>query len=235
MKIFCFFLLLSSSVFATDIEEGLPSQHPSRANFIAELFSPLQQSSWQWRRNGVYTTKGDCQYWSHSGELTSVCLRIENEKYFLSFYSDHIKEVMQFRFSSATQRSLEELLQFDPSLLQEELIHFSSARTGIQMDYDNGVLRFRSKIFGGFEFFSHTMKWNGTGLRQEIYGRCSFCSARRLRAYIDDIGSIDYRSSTTAGRLTPREWNSFLDRAYYSVIAEFSAHLNFMDLGIVHD
>ena len=235
MKILTLLLLISSAVYAFDIEKELPSQHPSRSNFIAELFSPLQQSSWQWRRNGVYTTQGDCQFWSHNGELTSVCLRTVNANYFISFSSDHIKEFMQFGFVSGTQRSLEELLQFDPSLLQDDLIHFSSTRTGIQMDYSNGILRFRSKIFGGFEFFSHTMKWNETGLRQEIYGRCSFCSARRLRAYIYESGEIDYRSSSTSGRLSPREWNAFLDRAYYSVITEFSAHLNFMALGVIHD
>tara|TARA_R100000656_G_scaffold124658_2_gene103418 strand:+ start:78 stop:758 length:681 start_codon:yes stop_codon:yes gene_type:complete len=226
---------MTSHVYAFNIEDGLPVQHPSRANFIAELFSSMQQSSWQWRRDGVATTKGDCQYWSHNGAITSVCLRSENSTYFLSFSSHHLKEVMQFRFMSGTHRSLKQLLEFDPSLMQDDLIHFSSARTGIQMDYKDGVLRFRSKIFGGFEFFSHTSVWNETGLRQEIYGRCSFCSARRLRAYINESGEIDYRSSSTAGRLNPREWNTFLDRAYYSVIAEFSARLNFMDLGLIHD
>ena len=57
MKFFLLFFFLAFSVAAQDIEDVFPSSHPSRKNFVSVVFSPMQQSSWQWRRDGFYETR----------------------------------------------------------------------------------------------------------------------------------------------------------------------------------
>lgn len=235
MRVFLLIFFFSFNLLAQDIESLFPTNHPSRSNLYNQLLNPIQQSMRQWQRDGIFERKDNCQFWQHfepnKVKKTIICLRINNGSHFLSFSSDDLKEVFKFTFSSNQDWTIEELLDFDISLMSKSLTHFSSFRTGLQVDYKDGLLRFRTKIFGGFEFFSSTIKWNKDGLRQEVYGRCSFCSAKRYRAYRYSNGRIDYRSSSEAGAISPRDWEGFLDMAYSSVLSELAGQLNFLGAG----
>src|SRR5690606_13160571 len=181
-------------------------------------------------RDGVFERRGACIHWFHSGDgwssRTATCLTINGQKHVLSFWGDYIDEKFEFVATEGVTWTIEELLSFDAVSISPDLLRFSSTRTGNSFDYSEGLLHFRTKRLGGYEFFSVTTPWQG-GYRQEVYGRCPTCSAKRYRAYLYPNERLEYRASSISGEITPRQWNEFMGGAYTYALDIMAAELDF--------
>lgn len=230
MRTFLLVLLLSLNAHSFEPEELFPDNHPSRLGVVTTLFSSLQTSLWQWTRDGVAIDRGPCLHWYHSGagwsSWTATCLNVSGTKHVLSFFGDYIDEKFEFIAREGVTWTLEELLSFDAVSIAPDLVRFSSMKTGNTFDYKEGVLHFRTKKLGGYEFFAVTTPWQG-GYRQEVYGRCPTCSAKRYRAYLYANERLEYRASNVAGEITPRLWNEFMSGAYTYALDLMAVELDF--------
>lgn len=230
MRIFLLALLFSLSAHGFEPEELFPDNHPTRLGVVTKLFSSLQSSVWQWTRSGVSERRGNCIHWYHKDNArsswTATCLHVNGAKHVLSFFGDHIDEKFEFIARDGVSWTLEELLAFDAVSIAPDLIGFSSTKTGNRFDYKAGVLHFRTRRLRGYEFFAITTPWQG-GYRQEVYGRCPTCSAKRYRAYLYSDEGLEYRASGLSGEITPRQWNEFMGGAYVFVLDLMAAELDF--------
>ena len=228
---FLLLFFIAFNTYAFEPEELFPDNHPSRLGVVTTLFSSLQTSLWQWTRDGVFEERGPCLHWYHSGDgwstWTATCLNIIGQKHVLSFFGDHIDEKFEFTAREGVTWTLEELLSFDAVHIAPDLVRFSSTRTGDSFDYRPGVLHFRTKRLGGYEFFCVTTPWKEGGYRQEVYGRCPTCSAKRYRAYLSANDGLEYRASHLSGEITPRQWNEFMGGAYIFALDLMAGQLNF--------
>lgn len=231
MRILFLIIFLSLPVYAKDIEDNFPGTHPSRLSVLTQMFSKISQTSWQWRRDGVYLRRGECLHWTHeeSGR-TATCLKnLADGHYQLVVWGDEFDEIFEFKFSGKTDWTLEELLSFDAVSLAPHLKFFYSKKSGTQFDYNEGHLHFKTSIYSGYEFFSLTTKWSDDGLRQEVFGRCGTCSGKRYRAYLNSTGGIEYRAAHLQGSLSPRLWNEFLMYSYTYVLVDIAEALDLFD------
>lgn len=222
-----FLLLLPCLSFSSELDNLLPSNHPSKKLTLSLIFSKIQQSSRDWMRNGFYEQRGDCLHWIHNDDqLTTTCLTKKESSYILTVKGESIKEIFEFQFSRQMTFTIFELLSFDVNLLQNILVKFKVQNKGFLYEVSQDVLHIKTLSFGIYEFFSLLTPWGDGGVRQEVFGRCSTCSGKRYRAFIDSNGDIEYRASHLAGRLMPNNWNEFLGFSYFYVLEELASTIN---------
>lgn len=220
-----------SLVLAEDLAENFPESHPSWGRVVSRLLGPLQQSSWQWQRDGVASPSGDCIYWLHEQDnerkTSYICKSKHANAQILNLYINGIHESFEFVFADSRERSLNELLIFDTYSLVETLREFRSRRGGVILSFNDDTIYFKTALMdGGYEFFVTTTRWRDYGFRQEVSGRCSTCSARRYRAFLSEDGSIDYRSSDQSGSISPQAWRVFLAGAFEVILDMSLVNIN---------
>lgn len=229
--IFLFALIFNTQVFANDIELAFGPNHPSRLNVITQLFSKIQQSAWQWQRDGIFERRDNCLHWRHdhgAGEIvnTSTCLRVNGSEHILSIVSSDLRDNFKFVAREGVHWTIEDLLSFDAVLLARDLVHFSSAKSGLSFNYSPGKIHFRTVRLAGYEFFVSTIPWQDGGYRQEVFGRCPTCSARRYRAFLYADDRIEYRASHSPGAITPQAWSTFLSFSYTYMLNSMASDLD---------
>lgn len=222
-----YFFLFPTLSFSSALEDLIPSNHPSKRLTLNLVFSKLQQSSRDWVRNGFYERRGNCLHWIHQDDQrTTTCLNKVENTYFLTLKGDVLKEVFEFKFSRDVDFTIFDLLNFDANLLQSILVKFKVQNKGFLYEVNQNVLHIKTLSFGVYEFFSVLTPWGDRGVRQEVFGRCSTCSGKHFRAFIDSSGDIEYRASHLSGRQMPSVWNEFLGFSYFYVLEDLSSKLN---------
>jgi len=209
-----FLFLMTTLVQAQDLEAQFPSNHATRLTTLTQLFKKVQQSSWQWQRAGFYERDGECLRWLHDDETSTTCLTKLENKYVLTLFSHHWRDVLEFTFSEEVHFDIHDFLSFDAVKLAPKLIALVAPTLGIQFNYRPGLIHLRTARMSAYEFFITTTSWKD-GLRQEMFDRCPFCSGRRYQAYLFSDGEIIYRATHLSGAINPSAWNSFMSNAYF--------------------